>query len=202
MFEAGAYRGCSLNKFTPHLNLRRISFYAGACATTAGLTFLYDFLQSSLSARECPLERVTWIRSVLDFEFNPEFRLYFNGWSPRASPLRSLIAPRNTFPSFYQVHIFSTSLSSSRFLEPHSIFYSRRFGALRALRCIKGAFTTPPRTTTGWNQSTRRTAWNQSRQARPAEPLILRSGALASSPLAILQILTLSAFFHGIFNLA
>jgi hypothetical protein len=41
---------------------------------------------------------MTWIRIVLDFEFNPKFRLYLNDWSPRASPLRSVIAPRNTFP--------------------------------------------------------------------------------------------------------
>jgi len=163
VFEAGAYRGCSLNKFTPHLNLRRISFYAGAW-TAAGLSFLYDFLQSSLSARECPLERVTWIRSVLDFEFNPEFRLYFNGWSPRASPLRSLIAPRNTFPSFYQVHIFSTSLSSSRFLEPHSIFYSRRFGALRALSQPH-----PARQQAGTNQQGEQPGTNRDRRV-PQSP--------------------------------
>jgi hypothetical protein len=106
----------------------------------------------------------------LDFEFNPKFRLYLDDWSPRASPLRSVIAPRNTFP-LCQVHIFSTSLSLSIFKAAQHFF-------IIAVATVHQRLFTTLRTTTRWNQSTGRTAWNQSTQARPLEPLIFGRGLL------------------------
>ena len=90
--------------------------------------------------------------------------------TPRAIPLRSVIAPRNTFP-LCQVHIFSTSLSLS-------ILGAAQHFFIIAVATVHQRLFTTPRTTTGWNQSTGRTAWNQSTQARPPEPLIFGRGLL------------------------
>ena len=90
--------------------------------------------------------------------------------TPRASPLRSVIAPRNTFP-LCQVHIFSTSLSLSILRAAQHFF-------IIAVATVHQRLFTTPRTTTGWNQSTGRTTWNQSTQARPPEPLIFGRGLL------------------------
>ena len=99
--------------------------------------------------------------------------------TPRASPLRSVIAPRNTFP-LCQVHIFSPSLSLSILRATQHFF-------IIAVATVHQRLFTTPRTITGWNQSTGRTAWNQSTQARPPEPLIFGRGLLLHTVLRLPQ---------------
>jgi hypothetical protein len=77
------------------------------------------------------------------------------------------MAPRNTF-LLCQVHIFSTSLSLSILRATQHFF-------IIAVAMVHQRLFTTRRTTTGWNQSTGRTAWNQS---RPPEPPIFGRGLL------------------------
>ena len=59
----------------------------------------------------------------------------------------------------------------------HGAHRGRSLNIIAVATVHQRLFTTP-RTTTGWNQSTGRTAWNQSTQARPPEPLIFGRGLL------------------------
>jgi hypothetical protein len=67
----------SFDKFTSHVDRRRISLYSGGCRPPR-LPFLDAFLQSPFGAGEGSFESVTGIRgSISNFEFDLEFGFDF-----------------------------------------------------------------------------------------------------------------------------